>query len=259
MFLYPLSRMTGGIYYEHSHRLFGALVGLGVVVLAVYLQRVERQIWVKRLGWSAVFLVVLQGVLGGLRVTGRFTWSGAPEAVSPNVTLAAVHGVLGQVVFAVLTAIAVCTSPHWQGSAERGRRSSARTTLTLPALLLALLLGQLAVGAVLRHLGWGLHLHVAGAVGVLVVGIFAGLQAWGLHPEEAALRRTGLGLVVAVCLQATLGLAAYLARGFPASWHPAATSVAVTTAHQTGGALTTMFAVALALWTWRLAPPRAAG
>ena len=28
MFLYPLSRMTGGIYYEHAHRLYGSLVGL---------------------------------------------------------------------------------------------------------------------------------------------------------------------------------------------------------------------------------------
>ena len=34
MFLYPPSRMTGGIYYERAHRLFGSLVGLTVLVLA---------------------------------------------------------------------------------------------------------------------------------------------------------------------------------------------------------------------------------
>src|SRR6185295_15384359 len=28
MFLYPFARMTGGIYFEHAHRLFGSLVGL---------------------------------------------------------------------------------------------------------------------------------------------------------------------------------------------------------------------------------------
>ena len=27
MFLFPLSRMTAGVYFEHAHRLFGALVG----------------------------------------------------------------------------------------------------------------------------------------------------------------------------------------------------------------------------------------
>ena len=37
MFLYPLSRMSGGIYYEHAHRLFGTLVGLTTLVLAVQL------------------------------------------------------------------------------------------------------------------------------------------------------------------------------------------------------------------------------
>src|SRR5882724_7714618 len=28
MFLYPWSRMVGGVFYEHSHRLIGSLVGL---------------------------------------------------------------------------------------------------------------------------------------------------------------------------------------------------------------------------------------
>jgi cytochrome c oxidase assembly protein subunit 15 len=28
LFLFPWSQMTGGIFYEHSHRLVGALVGL---------------------------------------------------------------------------------------------------------------------------------------------------------------------------------------------------------------------------------------
>ncbi len=33
MFLYPYSRMVGGIYYEHAHRLIGTLVGLQTLVL----------------------------------------------------------------------------------------------------------------------------------------------------------------------------------------------------------------------------------
>ncbi len=43
MFLYPLSRMTGGIYYEHAHRLFGSLVGLTTVVFAAHLLAAERR------------------------------------------------------------------------------------------------------------------------------------------------------------------------------------------------------------------------
>ena len=70
MFLYPFSRMTGGIYYEHAHRLFGALVGLTTVVLAAMLQVRDARPWVRRLGWATVALVGIQGLLGGLRVTG---------------------------------------------------------------------------------------------------------------------------------------------------------------------------------------------
>ena len=54
MFLYPLSRMTGAVYYEHAHRLFGSLVGLTTLVLAAHLLRVERRAWVKRLAVVAL-------------------------------------------------------------------------------------------------------------------------------------------------------------------------------------------------------------
>src|SRR5919106_3581046 len=40
MFLYPWSQMVGGVFYEHSHRLLGALVGLLTLTLAVALWRV---------------------------------------------------------------------------------------------------------------------------------------------------------------------------------------------------------------------------
>src|SRR3990167_830049 len=39
MFLYPWSSMVGGIFYEHSHRLIGSVVGLLTLALAVALWR----------------------------------------------------------------------------------------------------------------------------------------------------------------------------------------------------------------------------
>jgi len=41
--------------------------------------------------------VIVQGILGGLRVTGRFTLSDVPGQTSPQIALALLHGVLGQV------------------------------------------------------------------------------------------------------------------------------------------------------------------
>ena len=106
MFLFPLTRMTGGIYYEHAHRLFGALVGLTTIVLAVRLWRRDDRKWLHWLAAAAVVLVILQCMLGGLRVTGGFTLSTSPEDTAPNLILALVHGVLGQIFLAVIVAIA---------------------------------------------------------------------------------------------------------------------------------------------------------
>ena len=60
MFLYPLSKMTGGIYYEHAHRLFGALVGLTTIGLAVRLWRFDGRPWLRRLAVLAVLADTLR-------------------------------------------------------------------------------------------------------------------------------------------------------------------------------------------------------
>ena len=39
MFLFPWSQMIGGVFYEHSHRLLGATVGLLTLALAAALWR----------------------------------------------------------------------------------------------------------------------------------------------------------------------------------------------------------------------------
>ncbi|HBP19430.1 MAG TPA: hypothetical protein DEA08_16780, partial [Planctomycetes bacterium] len=91
MFLYPLSRMTGGIYYEHAHRLFGSLVGLTTLVLAVHLVRNDRRRWLKGLAIAAFVAVCVQGLLGGLRVTGKLTLSADAADLSPSTALAVVH------------------------------------------------------------------------------------------------------------------------------------------------------------------------
>src|SRR5713101_8321665 len=62
MFLYPWSRMVGGVFYEHSHRLIGSLVGLLTVAFAVSLWVTEQRKSVRILGLVAVAAVVVQGI-----------------------------------------------------------------------------------------------------------------------------------------------------------------------------------------------------
>src|ERR1051325_11112831 len=68
MFLFPYSKWVGGVFYEHSHRLVAAAVGLLTTILAVWLWLKESRNWLRWLGVVAFFGVVFQGVLGGMRV-----------------------------------------------------------------------------------------------------------------------------------------------------------------------------------------------
>jgi cytochrome c oxidase assembly protein subunit 15 len=255
IFLYPLSRMTGGIYYEHAHRLAGSLVGLTTVVLALHLQRVERRAWVKRLGWIAVAVVAVQGLLGGLRVTGHLTLSTDPAAVAPNVVLAVVHGTLAQLFFCLVIALAAFASTAWLVAPaprvdERAAVDRAFTTLLVPVLVV-----QLVLGAVQRHLSQMLLVHVAFATVVVFLAMAAAVRAGSLYGEPM-LRRLGRATIWLVSIQVTLGVLAFAAVstrevGTP----PDAFEVVAATAHQANGALLLGVAMLLLVWNRRLLEP----
>src|SRR5438477_11916408 len=69
MFLFPASEWIGGIFFEHTHRLIASTVGFLTIILAAWLWFADPRRRVRMLGIAAVGGVILQGVLGGLRVT----------------------------------------------------------------------------------------------------------------------------------------------------------------------------------------------
>src|SRR4030088_3024828 len=64
MFLFPVSRWVGGVFFEHTHRLIASGVGFLTLVLCGLVLVVEHRRWVKWLAAIAVFSVIIQGVLG---------------------------------------------------------------------------------------------------------------------------------------------------------------------------------------------------
>jgi heme a synthase len=152
MFLYPWAQMVGGVFYEHSHRLIGAVVGLLTLGLAVAL-------WPSRLRWlgiAAVVAVITQGVLGGLRV------------VLLQSTLAIVHGCLAQAYFALVIAIALLSAR----TSAPGLRGLPPSTRRLAFATAALVYLQIVFGALLTHAG-RLDLHLVGAFAVFVLAPIA--------------------------------------------------------------------------------------
>src|SRR6185369_17851096 len=61
MFTFPLDKMVGGIFYEHTHRLIASTVGFFILVLAIWLWRAEPRPWLRRLGYIALGAVMTQG------------------------------------------------------------------------------------------------------------------------------------------------------------------------------------------------------
>ena len=109
MFLFPISKWVGGILFEHTHRLMGSLVGFLTIILAVWLWRGDERRWVRSLGVIALLAVILQGVLGGLRVTTMKDQIGILHAC-------VAQGFLGLLVF-----IALVTTQFWSKLAKEKR------------------------------------------------------------------------------------------------------------------------------------------
>jgi cytochrome c oxidase assembly protein subunit 15 len=257
MFLFPLSRMTGGVYYEHAHRLFGSLVGLTTVAMAVVIHLCDRRRWLRMFSLAAVAAVIAQGILGGLRVTGTFTLATDAARTAPSVLLAVVHGVFGQVFFGMIVGTAVFLSATYRSEADPVLRPNAGTDRALSAVLTVVLLVQLILGAQQRHLEQGLLVHVSFATIVVLLALASGARAAGLHASIPALRSTGIVLSVLVGLQAVLGISAAAAISVePGSTGPAAWQVSLRAAHQGTGALLLASAVTLSIWSRRLLTSR---
>lgn len=259
MFLYPLAKMTGGIFFEHSHRLLGSLAGLATLLLALRLQFTNTRPALKKLGWCALVLVIIQGLLGGLRVTGKLTMSTDPTETAPNLYLAVVHGVAGQVFFACLIAIAVYASYAWANAQPHKTEKLVATERMLSKILVGLLVVQLVFGAILRHFVGGLHIHITLAAVVITVAIALGLRMWGNYPGVRPLEKLGLWLKITASTQLLLGIAALIATGIAQNADtPPAYMVVIATIHQSMGALLLGLAVASAIWIHRLLKPAGA-
>lgn len=144
MFLFPISHWVGGVFFEHTHRLIASLVGLLTIGLCIATWVNDDRRWVKWLASVAVLAVVVQGVLGGLRVTEH------------NALLGLFHGCLAQSFLALMATLALVTSPFWSRLGPSG--SAARQLRILSVLVTGMIFAQLVLGAAMRHSHAGLSI-----------------------------------------------------------------------------------------------------
>ena len=68
MFQFPFSDMVGGIFYEHGHRMIATIVGFMTLMLTIIVYMSNNELWLKKLTFYALGLVIVQGLFGGLTV-----------------------------------------------------------------------------------------------------------------------------------------------------------------------------------------------
>lgn len=244
MFTFPLSKMVGGIRFEHTHRLVASTVGFLTIVLAFWLWRREPRAWVRRLGYAALAAVVAQGVLGGLTVLFLL-----PTAVS------VAHACLAQTFFGLTVALAVVTSPRWRDAEPVAPGRVGRAA----GVLVGVVFLQLLIGAVMRHTKSGLAIpdfplafgrvvpaiasfpvavHFAHRIGGVAVAAMALLVlARASRSGRPGLRKTAVAIASLVLLQIALGGLTVLSRK----------DVLITTGHVAAGALILGASLALVL------------
>ncbi|MSR47601.1 MAG: hypothetical protein EXS13_11160 [Planctomycetes bacterium] len=209
--------VTGLIALEHNHRVIGMVVGLLTIVQFAWIRSATRDPLVRRLAWTLLVLVCVQGGLGGLTVHMKL-----PPAVS------ILHGMTAQAFFCLSIATAWRLSREWQASARNATApvSAEATSLRrLAKFVLLVVFLQLFLGAIVRHTvakqripqfgDLAVVVHMAfGLAVVVVIGAFvARLTASAeAHPR---LRNGGLLLGALVLVQLLLGLLSVATRTDP--------------------------------------------
>jgi len=140
MFLFPVSKWVGGIFFEHTHRLIASTVGFLTIFLAVWVWRGQDRQSLRNFSLIAVASVVLQGILGGLRVTMLKNEIGI------------FHACLAQAFLGLIVVIALMTTNFWPALSNVVvdlKKFAPLKTLAL-ATTIAIYV-QLALGATMRH------------------------------------------------------------------------------------------------------------
>lgn len=196
--------------WELGHRWIAGTTGLVAVALCVWILKRERRQLPRRLAIAAVVLVVIQALIGGLRV----------KIVDKHV-VAVVHALMAQAFLATAVALAsALRQPAFAGPPcfgeppVAGQSQPIRWAAHRAFALAAITWVQTAFGAVLRHETrthnkLGLVLHLAGAFLVIIFAIRLIVPIQERLKEVRWFRNAGRVVAAALVIQLVLGLAAW--------------------------------------------------
>ncbi len=204
---------AGGIVVEWSHRVMAGTVALLVIGLTLWSRGTPRKV-----ALIALAGILVQAAIGGLRI------------FVPQAAVSIVHACFGQVVFCAVAATALVLSRAWTSTSTDVNAAAARKLAVVTASFAFL---QLVAGAVTRHTGAGLMVHLVGAAVVLLH-----VTLLSSRLLTTSLSRGAWVLAALAGAQIILGLASWSIRtqGFARSHEAAVAPVVIVTLHVAVGA-----------------------
>jgi len=212
MFSYPFESWFFGpwdLFIEHGHRLLGSTAGLVAILLMISTFRNSKNGCLRWMSVFALLLVIVQGLLGGVRV------------LAADRILAMVHGCVGPAFFAFSAAFATVLYQNSRDFKTTARSTQSSKLQTLTICLTAGSFLQLVLGANMRHIEesasfhWFrllvlLHVLFATVVLLLTVVIFIIRRANGKRFES--IRGTSLLVAFFVIVQYGLGVGTWITK-----------------------------------------------
>jgi cytochrome c oxidase assembly protein subunit 15 len=214
---------------EHSHRLLGMKIGLLSFGLFLWTYLREAREWVRTLARILLWVVILQGVLGGARVRfDQLNIMSEHNLVAQS--FAVMHACGAMVVLGILVALTLASTRRW---IEAGAGLNVQQALGVKRwgiIATSAVFVQILVGAIMRHADAGLALvkfpmstattwlpaywnfdvgvHFAHRIGAILVSVilvvFLG-KLWGSPSAKRALGYGALLIAVILGLQIFLG------------------------------------------------------
>lgn len=230
----------GGLRFTETHRLIVMAIGFITLLLAIVIQFKEKRRFMKKLGWAAFGLVIIQALFGGLVIK---------SIRHPAASMA--HATIAQAFFCTTIAIAVLSSRTWfrEFSAPAILRPENRGYVATMKFAVLVICFQVIMGTGVRHSNDAtdmflpyLMAHIGGAFAVIVTIIWFNLRTWQVYSDVPSLRHTAVWAAALVAYQILFGLLSIMANrarlnaGIPELHH-----VIVSTGHLLGG--TTLLAL----------------
>ena len=177
-----------------THPIAGALVGILMIGLVVWLSLVEMRSWMRWLSWAALGVMVIECLLGLIEPPRR-------------VAISFFHTFLAYIFFAATTAIVVFTSKSWAGPMKVMEADCKRPSLrSLSMFGSAVVLAQILIGTGFRYGGLDIVTHILGAMIVVVLCLMVGIRAKEQSSENRAVRISAVVMMGAALLQVLLGV-----------------------------------------------------